>query len=76
MLWIAVTYLLKKCSTEHDDVLIVLMDFAYIKQKLMKFTVDSMNTLQYKQMINLTFCWFVILFLGAVNRSCLTDFAL
>ena len=43
---------------EHD------VDSSYgvcIYQTLMNFTADSVNTLQFKQMMNLTMCWLVTL---------------
>ena len=43
-----------------NTILTVLMEFAYFKTFL-NFIADSMNTLQFKQMMNLTVCYFVIL---------------
>ena len=42
-------------NIELNMILIVLMEFAYIKTFL-NFTADLMNTLQFKQMMNLTVC--------------------
>ena len=50
LLWTVVTYLPKKMLNMELNMMfwIVLMEFAYIKTFL-KFTVDLLNTLQYKQ---------------------------
>ena len=62
------TFLEENCAIDLDSyylftgkmlnlklILIVLLEFSYIKTFL-NFTADSMNTLQLKQMMNLTVC--------------------
>ena len=60
LLWTVVTCLLKNVEngTEHD------IDSAYgvcMYQTFLNFTTGFMNTLQFKQMMNLAVCQFVIL---------------
>ena len=45
----------KMLNIELNIILIVLLEFAYFKTFLI-FTADSMNTLQFKQMMNSTVC--------------------
>ena len=56
-LYTAVSYTSTKTMMNMDlhMMLTVLMDFAY-NMTFMNFKADSMNTLQFKQMMNLTVC--------------------
>ena len=45
----------KMLKIELNMILIVIMEFAYVKAFL-NFTADSMNTSQFKRMMNLTVC--------------------
>ena len=60
LVWIFVACLLKTVEhrIEHD------IDSAYgvcIHKTFLNFTTGLMNTWQFKQLMNLTVCWFVIL---------------